>query len=186
MIESLFAHASSRSRYLAAPLLKEREEYLLHLLNQGRSHKHVTLVAKMLLNSLQMLNLVDARPVNRLEVANASTRWLLDDEANKRRKRGTYSAYNFSRITMQWLRFHGMLVESRPELPFEQAVICVTPVDPHPSQEECPPNGTTAYSWLRFLSVDLSPKTDHTLLSTRFDNLAAACPRMDGGPNGVC
>jgi site-specific recombinase XerD len=123
MIESLFAFASSRLRYQNAPLLQEREEYLLHLLNQGRSHKQVMLAASMLLNSLRMLNLADARSVDRLEIASASARWLLDEESHKRRKAGVYSAYNFSRITTHWLRFHGLLVESqKPELPFDKLV----------------------------------------------------------------
>ncbi len=123
MIESLFAFASTRARYLEAPLLKERVDYLWHLHHQGRNRKHLRLTAARLLNSIEFLNLTNARPVDRLEILNAGARWAADPAVGRRGKGTKNSAYNFSRTTIQWLRFNGLFVEVRkPELPFDALV----------------------------------------------------------------
>jgi integrase/recombinase XerD len=123
LIDGLFVFPGTRARYRDAPLLKEREAYLLHLLQQGRDRKHLRLTAAMILHSVRLLNLVNARPVNQIEVSNASARWVADDRSYQRKRGRKNSAYNFSRITVQWLRFQGMLVEGqKPEPPFEKLV----------------------------------------------------------------
>jgi len=123
MIASLFAFPSTRARYMEAPLLKEREEYLLHLQGQGRNYRHLRGIAAMMLNSVKLLNLVETRSIDQQEIANASARWQNDEKSNARKRGRKNSAYNFSRITAQWLRFHGLLVEiEKPELPFEALV----------------------------------------------------------------
>jgi len=63
MIASLFAFPSTRARYMEAPLLKEREEYLLHLQGQGRNYRHLRGIAAMMLNSVKLLNLVKTRSI---------------------------------------------------------------------------------------------------------------------------
>jgi integrase/recombinase XerD len=123
MIESLFVFPSTRGRHLEAPLLKEREEYLLHLQSQGRNRKHLRLTAAMLLNSLKYLNMVHARPVDQFEVTDASARWAAGAESHQGNRGKKNSAYNFSRTTTQWLRFHGLLVEAqKAELLFDTLV----------------------------------------------------------------
>jgi integrase/recombinase XerD len=86
MIANLFAFPSTRARYMEAPLLKEREEYLPHLQGLGRNYRHLRGIAAMMLNSVKLLNLVETRSIDQPEIANASVRWQNDEKSNARKR----------------------------------------------------------------------------------------------------
>ena len=58
MIERLFTWRSVRSKELEAPLLKEREQYLLHLLSQEVNAARVKTIASMMLHIVRLLNFI--------------------------------------------------------------------------------------------------------------------------------
>lgn len=62
MIESLVEQAPARLRHRRAPLFRERESYLAHLLRRGTSHKRARSIAAYLIHIVRLLGL------NRLRV----------------------------------------------------------------------------------------------------------------------
>ena len=115
LFEGLFPFSKSRLKYLNAPLLKERADYISHLLGEGRSRKWVKFNASMQVNAIELLNLRTTRLIHSREVLEASSQWAIDKDLHRHIRRGNASAYNFSRIVTAWLTFNGLLV--RPELP---------------------------------------------------------------------
>ena len=65
-----------RVRQEAAPLRKEREQYLTHLLNQGTSPLYVRAVATRLIHINRLLDMSELRAVNTEEVREATRKWL--------------------------------------------------------------------------------------------------------------
>ena len=110
MIENLFNWRSTRARYLDAPLLQEREQYLSHLLEQGTSHKHAQNVSATLLHAVRLLNLAGPRSVSHLEIAQASRCLETNPEFHRDGKVGKDCAYRFATRTSSWLRFSGLLM----------------------------------------------------------------------------
>jgi integrase/recombinase XerD len=54
MMDSIFFFESIRVRQRAAPLLKEREQYLSYMLHEGVSKQRVRTIAAMLLNIMRL------------------------------------------------------------------------------------------------------------------------------------
>jgi integrase/recombinase XerD len=105
MIESLFTWPSVRLKQLNAPLLKERERYLSHLLSQGISAQRVRTIATMLLHIIRLVNLDHPRIVDMGEIKQASVRWAGDAESHITRKAGPSSEGHFVFVALKWLRF---------------------------------------------------------------------------------
>jgi hypothetical protein len=63
MVESLFTWKRIQAKHLQAPLLKEREQYLIHLLNEGVSLDRVRSVATLLLHVIRLMEFDQLRPV---------------------------------------------------------------------------------------------------------------------------
>lgn len=77
VLESLFKPRPIRStlaRHLAAPLLQEREAFLLHLQRQGTTHFNLARYAPILIQINQSLGLTSLRDVSLHEVLQAVTR----------------------------------------------------------------------------------------------------------------
>jgi hypothetical protein len=68
MIDNLFAWKRIQTKQREAPLLKERERYLLALLNQGVCKGRVRSIASVLLHVIRLLELHQMRPVSRDEI----------------------------------------------------------------------------------------------------------------------
>jgi integrase/recombinase XerD len=123
LFEGLFAFPKTRSKYLNAPLLKERAEYISLLLGQGQSRKRIRFVASMQVNAIKLLNLTEARPIYSREVTRAGSQWAIDEEIHKHHRRGTVSTYNFTAIVTKWLTFNRLLLPPEvPALPFDEFV----------------------------------------------------------------
>jgi hypothetical protein len=119
----LFPFPKIQCRYLDAPLLRERTEYISHILGQGQSRKTIRRAASMQLNAIRLLELREARLIHSSEVAEAGSRWAIDTELHKHNKPGKASAYRFNQIVSQWLAFSGLLIKLElPALPFDPLV----------------------------------------------------------------
>jgi integrase/recombinase XerD len=57
MIESILKEQPALARHRAAPLLREREQFLSHLLRQGTSHLRVRSIAAYLIHVVLLLEL---------------------------------------------------------------------------------------------------------------------------------
>jgi site-specific recombinase XerD len=123
VFEGFFPFPKIRSKYLNAPLIKERAEYISHLLSQGRSRREIKFIGSMQVNAIKLLNLREARLIHSAEVVEAGSRWANDQELHKHNRRGKGSAYNFTRIVTKWLTFGGLLLRpGTPTLPFDEFV----------------------------------------------------------------
>jgi integrase/recombinase XerD len=110
MIENIFLEqAGARSRYRAAPLLKEREQFLSYLLRRGTSRRRVRSVAGYLLQIIRFMELTTLETVETDEIKKAANRWAVDPGAERRRAPGKSAAYSFSNTAENWFRFHGRL-----------------------------------------------------------------------------
>src|SRR5258707_1203072 len=120
MVETLFTWPRLRSKQLAAPLLKEREHYLCHLLSQGISAQRVRTIATMLLHIIRLVKIDQPRIVEMEEIKRAGLRWSSDVESHITRKAGPCSEGHFVFVALKWLRFANL--------------VCVpaTPVEPTP------------------------------------------------------
>ena len=62
-IDLIYWHPFALRRHREAPLLKEREEFLLYLLKRGTARTHVQSVGGMLLRAIKALDLNTLRPL---------------------------------------------------------------------------------------------------------------------------
>lgn len=104
MIESLFTWPNVRSKQLEAPLLKEREQYLSHLLSQEVSTARVKTVASMMLHIVRLLDLDSPRIVSAEEIRQAARRWIVDVDSHVTRRVGPQSEATFVFLATKWLR----------------------------------------------------------------------------------
>src|SRR4051812_12872011 len=103
-----------RVRQDAAPLRKDREQYLTHLLNQGTNPHFVRAVAARLVHINRLLDLSEPHAVSSVEVPNATQKWLRHIADHQSRGVRPSSAYTFRHTTENWLRFHNLLIASEP------------------------------------------------------------------------
>jgi integrase/recombinase XerD len=109
-----------RSRLREAPLRREREQYLLHLLKQGTSKLHVRVVASRLLHINRLLGLNTLCNVHTAELEVATRGWVSYIQSHQTRLVGASTAYTFRNTAENWLRFHNLLVvPAIPIKPFD-------------------------------------------------------------------
>jgi integrase/recombinase XerD len=94
-----------------APLLKEREVFLEHLLQQGTSLAAARNVSWQLLNVIRLLRLTRLRDVRIDEIENAAQRWTRQQRTNPNVRSCKHSASFFVYVAKKWLRFAGVLKE---------------------------------------------------------------------------
>jgi len=76
VIESISTWPTVRLRHEAAPLLKEREQYLAHLLRQGFSRKAIRSTAAYLIHIVRVMNMTALRSVRPEEINTAGQLWV--------------------------------------------------------------------------------------------------------------
>ena len=103
-----------RVRQDAAPLRKEREQYLTHLLNQGTNPHFVRAIAARLVHINRLLDLSEPHAVSSVQVRDATQKWLRHIADNQSRGVRPSSAYTFQHTTENWLRFHNLLIALEP------------------------------------------------------------------------
>ena len=148
MIESvIFEKPSARSRYLAAPCLKEREQYLLHLMRRGYGPAYLRVVSSFMLRIVQFLRLATLRTVEPEEIERAALAWAAYRGPDRRGVKGAGdSAVHFLRVAKNWLRFHGRLGGSAaPVHPYEKEIADFT--DSLRSTNAVSPATINGYRW---------------------------------------
>jgi integrase/recombinase XerD len=109
-LESLFAWQKTRARHKTAPLLKEREEFLVHLLRQGCSLQRIRSVATFVITILRVMEMTELREVALPEIQGAARRWAQDGLSHGTRPAGPTSEGTFIYVAEKWLRFHGKML----------------------------------------------------------------------------
>jgi integrase/recombinase XerD len=110
LIESLSSWPSVHRRHLTAPLLKERELFLAHLLQIGWDADRVQAVAGYLVRIVRIMGLTTLRSVELTEIEEAGMHWANYNGPERICKRPHTSPRVFVKIARLWLRFHGALV----------------------------------------------------------------------------
>src|ERR1700756_1602617 len=96
MVETLFTWKHIKTKHLQAPLLREREQFLTYLINEGVSHPRIRSIATMLLHVIRLMKFNQIRSVELREITDGEERWRKDTtEAHTTRKVGRSSAESF-------------------------------------------------------------------------------------------
>jgi integrase/recombinase XerD len=115
MLEEFLEHPFFLNRHRQAPLLKEREAFLSHLLQQGTSPKALRNLSGELLPVMRLLKLTELRDVSLEEIQRAALCWAREQRTNPKAQSYGNSASFFVYAAKKWLRFHGRL--KRPSVP---------------------------------------------------------------------
>jgi integrase/recombinase XerD len=121
MIETVTSFPSVRLRHQSAPLLKEREQYLSHLMQRGLSWRRLRCDAAYLIHIVRVLNLNSMRVVSQMEIDVAGQSWATYQGPLRRKTALGGSPKVFIQIAQAWLRFHGQL-ESPPPHRFQEVL----------------------------------------------------------------
>jgi len=117
MFETIFIPGSAH-RHRLAPLLRERESFLLHLKNRGTGRDCLRTYASRLNQIVRFLRLTRLRRVRPGEIRKAARRWAAHDGKHRRRPAGPWSEPSFVWLARRWLRFHNRLVLPRQRFCF--------------------------------------------------------------------
>lgn len=114
VIAQIFTWPRKIQVQLSAPLLREREDYLAYLLQNGVSRQSVRTAAGILLHIVRLLSLERMRAIQISEIDDACCQWLNDPYAHGTRAVGPTSAESFSGLALRWLRFHNAIADCDP------------------------------------------------------------------------
>lgn len=119
MFDVLFEWKRIREKHKAAPLLRQRELYLTHLVNEGNDLDKVRQTANLLLHIVRSLAIVELREITPNEIAVAGRAWALQGDYS-----GTSDFPNhaeaFCRISAKFFSFHGRLLQPARSIPFSE------------------------------------------------------------------
>ena len=119
MIELIFAWKRVQERHRSAPLLKERERYLIHLREQGFTRERLSTTANLLLQIVRVMSLTELRTVSETEIREAAMRWSVDVDGHLGGQPGPGSERVFRWCAIHWFSFHKVLLPTpQPEPPF--------------------------------------------------------------------
>jgi integrase/recombinase XerD len=138
LIERLFSRNPALKNHLNAPLLPEREQYLMCLLHQGSSEKRVRQISATLLHVIRLMNLSSLRLVDSVEIAEAGELWSADLSSPPRRSEWRRSATEFRRAAKHWFQYHHSLISTA---------------------EVAPPYGETLSQYAPYANLTLSSST---------------------------
>jgi integrase/recombinase XerD len=120
-INLIYWRPGDLKRHREAPLLKEREEFLLHLLKQGTGRISVQNQGARLLRAIEALNIKTLRPLGARDVSRAAQRIWGNGAISDSKKPGYYSADMFKFCFNKFLRFHSKFKAQKPtHQPFVQ------------------------------------------------------------------
>ena len=113
-IGQLFSMQSAIKRHSAAPLLKEREAYLQHLLQRGNTWAGVRFAAIYLLHVLRVLRLAKLRLVSDAEIKATALLWAGERFEHRKHRPSSKSIMAFATAARGFLRFLGKFMPSQP------------------------------------------------------------------------
>jgi len=99
------------ARQEKAPLLREREAFVEHLLQQGTSLAAARCVSWQLLNVIRLLKLTRLRAVWIDEIEAAAKKWTRQQRSNPNIRSFKHTGSYFIYVAKKWLRFAGVLKE---------------------------------------------------------------------------
>ena len=102
------------ARQEKAPLLREREAFLEHLLQQGTSPAAARNVSWQLLNVIRLLKLTRLRAVWIDEIEEAAKKWTRQQRSNPNIRSYKHSGSYFTYVAKKWLHFAGVLKSPAP------------------------------------------------------------------------
>lgn len=108
-------------RQESAPLLKEREQYLTYLLQQGAALTKLRRTAAYLVHIVRVMNMTSLRTIGRGEIDRAGQFWAEYAGPNRKNWKTKGSPTVFVRIAKGWLRFHKQLKVPPPH-PFSGVI----------------------------------------------------------------
>jgi len=111
---------SVRLRHEATPLLKEREQYLTHLMQQGFERAVIRIIAAYLVHIVRVMSMTSPCSVEQEDIDTAGEQWAAYEGPLRRKLKLKGSPITFVRID-QRLRFHGRLSVPGPH-PFQQLI----------------------------------------------------------------
>lgn len=114
MIETISPWPSVRLRHESAPLLKEREQYLTHLLQRGYSRVSVRNTAAYLVHVVRVMNMNSMRIIPQQEIEVAGQSWATYEGPLRKKVSPRGSPRVFVQVAHKWLRFHGQLETPPP------------------------------------------------------------------------
>src|ERR1700723_1339326 len=109
IIDILFQRQYERTRQREAPLLREREQYLNHLMYSGASVRRVRVIASKLLHINHLIGMESLRKVDEVELEQAVKSWVAYIDEHPRRRVAATPSYTFLNTPVKWLRFHHLL-----------------------------------------------------------------------------
>jgi integrase/recombinase XerD len=107
MFDQLFVRSGALTRYLSAPLVDERRQYLTHCAVQGMTKSTLEAKARLLLSIAEYLRLAD-RPSDTIslsEIKKAATRWSNHNWSSPERSHAKRSREYFMATATDWLTF---------------------------------------------------------------------------------
>lgn len=108
MLDSLFTKPHTRLRHCSAPFFEERDRYLEYVNSQGTPLARVRVIASMLLNVVENLELTALANVDPKGIAEAQRRWA-EKSAWHQKTRIRCDSESFLLTAKAWLRFHNAL-----------------------------------------------------------------------------
>jgi len=107
MFDQLFVRSDALTRYLSAPLVDERRQYLTHCAVQGMTKSTLEAKARLLLSIAEYLRLAD-RPTDTIslsEIKKAATRWSNHNWPSPQSSHAKRSQEYFMATAAEWLTF---------------------------------------------------------------------------------
>jgi integrase/recombinase XerD len=109
VIKTISPWRSVQARHESAPLLKEREQYLTHLLQQGFRREYLRTTAGYLVHIVRVMNMSSMRMVSRREIEAAGEAWASYEGPLRKKLNLSGAPSVFVRVAKGWMRFHGRL-----------------------------------------------------------------------------
>jgi len=109
------------ARHEAAPLRREREQYLASMLKRGVNRTTVRTTATYLIHIVRLLRMSSLRKVEPKEIAAAGRKWAASQSPIRKNRKQVGAPFMFGRIAQSWLRFHGLL-PTPPPCPFQSEI----------------------------------------------------------------
>jgi site-specific recombinase XerD len=121
LFDEISSWPSLHARHGAAPLLREREQYLATMLKRGVSRIVVRSTAAYLIHIVRLLKMSSLRKVELNEIEAAGRGWAAYEGPLRKKLKRPGSPFMFVRIAQSWLRFHGQL-PALPPSPFQPQI----------------------------------------------------------------
>jgi hypothetical protein len=121
MIDNMFKFESTRCRYRAAPLLKEREAFLAHLYGQHTSLRRLRSISALLVHIVRILKMEVVRVITPLEIREAAYQWTIDAHSIKGKRNKNLQA--FHALATRWLRFADLIARPASAETFSDSLL---------------------------------------------------------------